>query len=429
MRCTHFRKRIMPYIEGTLPERLQKLTEEHIAACESCARELAELTQTVHALRQAEYPAMEPALDLRSRIMARLAREPVRRPWFVGRRQAYSGAAVGLLVFAIALAAVWPYLFQVRRPSQSRMPSNVQQPAKGPAAAPKPPPSTKAEPYTVIADGHARDDVDVLSKKLGAAVPRTGASPERFRRIEAPRRTVAPGTPLKNRPGTAPARVSPMPAHKESADRTKPAGAKAVAQATAGIDEAGIEEIPKAEMEGSPTKPHVNGKGGKVGYGGVAEEAGPRPRRAPESRPSGPAGPPPAPGALESAWLERRGTASSEDLSVEAQKQHNLELVQTYERKAKESPNSQVVLEGLLNAYNQAGQPRDEYMTANQLVRLDPKSATYWFAQAQAAERAKMPRTAAASYRQAIGLKIAQPYFRVAKRRLQALEAERGTRP
>ena len=424
MRCTRFRKRIMPYIEGTLPERLQKQTEEHIATCESCARELAELTQTVHALRQAEYPAMEPAFDLRSRVMARLAREPVRRPWFVGRRQAYSGAAVGLLVFAMALTAVWPFLVRARRPaSQSRMPSNVQQPAKGPTAAPKPPPGTKAEPYTVIADGHAKD-VGILSRKSEAAAPRTGAPPLRFRTIEAPRRTVAPGAPLKKQVGTA-ARPSPMLAYGGSAGWGKPAGPKAAA----GIDEAGIGKIPKAEMEGLPTQPHVNGKGGEVAYGGAAEEAAAKPRCTPAPPPSVPAAPTPAPHGVERIEIGAYDFASSMAASDKFEKQRADETVLACEKKLKESPKNRAVLERLLYAYYEAGRADDEYAIAKRLVKLDPDNAKYWFARAQAAEKARMPRTAAAAYRRAIKLKLAQPELGLAETRLKALEAERETRP
>ena len=220
-----------------------------------------------------------------------------------------------------------------------------------------------------------------------------------------------------------------MLAYEESGDRTKPAGAKAAAQAAAGIDEAGIEKIPKAEMEGSLTKPHVNGKGGEVAYGGAAEEAAAKLRRTPAARPSGPAGPTPAPHGPERIEIGAYDIASSKGASDKFAKQRADETALACERKLKESPKNRAVLERLLYAYYEAGRADDEYAIAKRLVKLDPDNAKYWFARAQAAEKARMPRTAAAAYRRAIKLKLAQPELGLAETRLKALEAERETRP
>ena len=71
MKCAKFRKLLIPYTEGSLPEELSASIERHLVGCESCARELRSLTCTVDVLKQLDYPAMEPAVDLRSREIGR----------------------------------------------------------------------------------------------------------------------------------------------------------------------------------------------------------------------------------------------------------------------------------------------------------------------------------------------------------------------
>jgi hypothetical protein len=111
MKCSRFRKLLMPYAEGSLPEEISDSMEQHLAECESCARELRSLACTVGVLKQVEYPAMEPAADLRSRVLAQISPEPARRSWWqTARLQAYSAAAAGLLLIAIAGAGMWSML-------------------------------------------------------------------------------------------------------------------------------------------------------------------------------------------------------------------------------------------------------------------------------------------------------------------------------
>ena len=383
MRCSRFRKHLIPYIEGTLTERLQKPMREHAAACESCACELAELTQTVHVLRQTEYPAAEPAADLCSKVMARIAQEPVRRPWFAGKLQAYTAAAAALLVFAIALAALEPFLSQMRQVSRSPSLPQPQQAVKAPAAPPKAP-STGDERRVVVADGHARH-VGAPTEKprhLGAA-PRAKAYDELqgFRsRGVVEGATAAPGS------------------------------------------------RPKRQSRASGTRlPCKAGKEGELAFEKPAEEALGKEPAAPG--PASPAAQSSAPATRQSAELGYTVVTRDEDAFDKSRKQQADETALIYEKKLKKSPNNRAILEKLLEAYRDAGRAEDEYAIAKRLVNLDPANAKYWFERAQAAERARMPRTAAAAYRQAIGLKLAEPDLGLAKSRLEALETERGARP
>ena len=106
MKCNRYQKYLIPYAEGALSGKLLKSVEKHLTACESCSEELAELRQTVDVLRQTEYPAMEPAGDLRSRVMAQIAREPApaRKSWW----GAYSAAAAALLIFCLLYTSPSP---------------------------------------------------------------------------------------------------------------------------------------------------------------------------------------------------------------------------------------------------------------------------------------------------------------------------------
>lgn len=346
MKCIRFRKYLMPYAEGALSEKTRKAVEEHLAVCESCAREMDELRQTVDALKRAAYPAMEPASDLRSRVMGRIAREPARRSWWTGRLPAYSAAAAALLIFAIVIFTVEPMFIQSRESSRSAMKSAPQQTAGGPAEPLSPLPKT-TEPR--------------------AAQPRMG---DKFAANDA--KTTADG-------------VSVPPAEK-----SKDFGFH------------GGYATPPAAPEGHPRNV------AQSPYGGA------------QKGPAGPAGPAET---LESARGAGNIAPAREDacLVVEEKEQEN---VLALEGKLKEFPNSRTVLLELLDAYRETGQADDEYAIAKRLTKLEPDNPRYWFARAQAAERANKPRTAIACYRQAIELKLAGPELKLAKARLEALESD-----
>jgi anti-sigma-K factor RskA len=102
------------YAVDALPEDERRVFEAHLAACETCAQEVAELQATAARLGAIEHEVPPP--DLKSRVMAEIDRtrqvrplQPVTRPQGpAGRRWPYGllGAAAAVLLVAVAALGV-----------------------------------------------------------------------------------------------------------------------------------------------------------------------------------------------------------------------------------------------------------------------------------------------------------------------------------
>ena len=176
MKCSKIQKYLIPYSENALPERLRQLVDDHVAACQSCARELEELSHTADILRHAEYPAMEPSFDIRSRVMSQIAREPVRKPWWTGTLRTYSAVAATLLFAAIVAVPMYMH-------TQDNLPSaGMSGSARVPApAAPGMPeqsaPVPKAQVYKPSNKLQSSPKKDSRSRLIVPVRPKVAAKP------------------------------------------------------------------------------------------------------------------------------------------------------------------------------------------------------------------------------------------------------------
>lgn len=414
MRCAKFRKYLIPYAEGSLPPQLLERVERHVTACGSCAQELSSLSQAVEALRQADYPAMEPAPDLRSRVMAQIARVPVRRPWWqASRLQTYSAAAAGLLLFAIVGTTMWPLFTQSRQAPPRRGVEQVA-PAEGTPVRPglkegfspdRKVRTAPVEPGTLSVEKAAKaapgEPAVGAYREAGAAPksrsPETGVAFDFEPGIDAAK--IAEGSRGEKKLPSAPG-VELYAGGKPKAPPAAP---------TDSLDAAGL---------ASKTSAAEHQRKMAQKYDHATERI-----KDSTPEPPGPAGPP-APrevadlvGGIGNVAPVREGEEA--DVRFGTSAQHD---VLALELKLKEFPTSVTVLRELLANYREAGRSEDEYAVAERLTELDPENAGCWLARAQAAERAEMPATARACYRRAVELGLKDADLEHAKSRLKALE-------
>jgi anti-sigma factor RsiW len=118
MFCFRYRKMLMPYSEGALPQGSTERLERHLQSCAGCSGELAAITVTAGALRRTDIPAMEPAADLWARVRGELQSEPAPKPvWRVRSFQAASAAVVGaVLLLFVATRSPYVPIEQSSRP-------------------------------------------------------------------------------------------------------------------------------------------------------------------------------------------------------------------------------------------------------------------------------------------------------------------------
>ena len=373
MKCTRYQKFLMPYAEGTLQARLIKPLEEHLAGCESCSMELAQLRQTVNVLRQTEYPTMEPAFDLKSRVMARIAHEPApaRKSWW----PAYSAAAAALLIFAVVMVTVQPVFYRARQASRFPESAMTQSMPKGESPT-----------------------LNELPRNLSKGVR---VSPQ-----------LAAPSPTVGQPESRPAEAMDIGTSGRSGDDLFYDGAVSTDRVNPPSD------YKRTVPEGHPSDV------AQAPYGGA------------QQTPAGTAGPA-GPVASSSPTLEKealRGAGNVSPAHEKSEESNKLYVLRDtripeLEKKLREFPNSRAVMEDLLKAYRDAGRANDEYTIAERLTKLDADNPQYWFARGQAAERAGKPHTAAASYRRAVHFKLAEPDLDTAKNRLEALKADETTQP
>lgn len=402
MKCAKFKKYMIPYAEGTLSERQSSLMEEHLASCQSCSREFSEIAETIDVLRATDYPSLEPAVNMRGRVMSQIAQEPAPSSWWARKLPAYSAAAAGILFFGILLTTVKPAFFD-RSPESPR------------ATIPQTTPETHEQ---TSASAKIRGDAEMTDE---ASKPPRPADAER-NRAHAEKRGGRSLTMTTKRP------TDSVRSMRDSSASRKPTRYAASDR----YDSVLATKSGEADKDSS-----------------ILETVQPEAARGGYARPSGP----PAPDA-DSPVPEGHSKAVSQaghggfQIQVQSPSEREMTAVMDnmpamgnapatpkasaermaedralgLEKKLKEFPNSRTVLLELLDAYRDAGRSQDEYSIATRLTKLDPENAEYWFARGQAAERANMPRTAVASYRRAIELKLSGPKLDLAKSRLEILE-------
>lgn len=402
MKCERIQIYLIPFTEGTLPEKLSRLVQDHLGVCETCSREVEDLKRTVDVLKHTEYPAMEPAFDLRSRVMSQIAREPVTAaPWWAGF-QRYSSLAAVLVILAVAVGTVFPVFFNARdRARQNSVPRSA---------------------------GFSRKAVERL-RSLGYVGEGSPGGPAMKARVS--RRPMGPAVPS-----------SAVPARRTD-------GSHSVAK-TRGV--AGVPAPVPVRPETMTKRPYAGssptGGRGAAGAPGMAGPGGMMAAGNPESPApadttdavamSKPEGKDyqfenPAPGLAArgaSVGVDQRESVSApaqpapravRDASPRPAKAREASNIYMLEKKLQEFPESRTLLRQLLRAYRDAGRSQDEYAIAQRLTAVDPDNSTYWFDLGQAAEKVGKGGTAVRSYRKAIELGLEGSELELAKGRLQVL--------
>jgi hypothetical protein len=397
MRCTRIRKYLIPYAEGALPERLSGTVEGHVAKCASCARELRELAGVVDVLRSTDYPALEPASDIRSRIMAQLANEPMRRSWWSGRLQAYSAAAAALVFFTVLVFAFEPALFRSvePRPDVTQRSSGQLEVARKTALSPPPTNISVPEKSRLIRQKSAGSIAH--SSEIGTKPTTARDRRDQKSVIPSVRQDAYSFDKDSHQVAASPASGAPsfgMSANdqKNSATQAPPRWPQPTNSPTADESNAAA----KVAARSSEKLESVDNR--SVGW--------PGPRDADELHPA------------------FGNTQPTTELAAEPRvTRGGDEETLLLEKSLREYPTSRTALLGLMEAYKKSGRAEDEYAIAERLTKLDGSNAQYWFMRGQAAERAKKLDSAAAAYRRAIGLKLAGSELQLAESRLKELEA------
>lgn len=408
MGCNKYIEFIIPYAEGTLSTSMMEEMASHLSACPECQRELDEVMQTIGILRGTEFPQIEPAFDLRSRVLARIANEtPARKPKWYGRLSFISAAAAGLLFICVGITVYYttggPYnkSMAVEDAISASAVRHVQGGARQSATEAPPAPGTPsiirkpAESNRMLPGSNsalmAKGAVDKTSRQGAMAhkekppmIARVGSGHPSYQNAKDQARMMQSETgALGGMPSMANKSEAPDGAAKQRAvdDRVgmnamAPGGAQVQQQQQGMASE-------KADRRGDKAL-----NAAEKGFG------------APEAA---------------NASLEPKREAGEDVL--------------TLERKLAAFPNSITVMKQLLVSYRSVGRAQDEYAMAERLTQADPDNSGYWFARGQAAERAKMPKTAVTCYQTAISKHMAGPELDLAKSRLDVLGRERKAAP
>lgn len=411
MKCTGFRKLLIPYAEGSLGEGKARAVAKHLAECESCAAELRSLNCTADLLRTTEYAAIDPAADLRSRVLAQIADVPVRKPWWrPAALQTYSAAMAGLLLVAIAGAGMWSMLQRGVEAPLSSAYKRVETEAKprmekGRERLAALTPRESKQPERKIGDARQAQEVTrgEEARKGGAQVPETWYSLDG----NVPHTDRDARTALRANP---PASAAPgMAAGRPEALYDEGYGAMAPTREPA--EQIGT-NLTQSPLGGAQSTAQM--KVGEVNEDSAAYR-GAR-QKSPDSA-SGEAND-------SKTWDARRilGYAAGNRMfpgdEVSARGVDQLEAGVTY------FPTSVIAVVNLMDEYRKAGRFRDEYKAAQHLTKLDPDNASHWLARAQAADRVPMPKTAEACYQRAIKLGLKSPQLEQAQERVKALKGK-----
>lgn len=104
MRCQRVRELLSPYIDLVLTDEERNRVEEHLAACESCRKDLAELQSAVNRIREME--KFEAPSDFMSKLHERLLQEKVTPLRKHGRKSHLVNNTSGWLVASVASVAL-----------------------------------------------------------------------------------------------------------------------------------------------------------------------------------------------------------------------------------------------------------------------------------------------------------------------------------
>lgn len=436
MKCNRFRKLLIPYSEGSLPEERATPLQRHLSECDACASELQAITCTADVLRKADLPVFEPAADLRSRVLAEIAGKPMRRPWWQpAGLQAYSAAVAGLLLIAVAGAGMWQMMARnVDTPAPStavehRVGKSVERPMEA-APAQKTPAETPSQ-------AQPTDKKSVPAAKS----PRTAASERWF--FDA---TIAgeSGSARLYMPSAAPSRPAADYRYSSSDDALSRLGSPAasVPKAVADADSIGLRYGTTAERSNAPAPEASQYMGRSVNQSDLGGNQGKRfgtmelqsqgaltlsERDLPKSSVETDAKGEYLCGDVRS--LRPDMLAGAGNRMVDTGNSYSIAggLVQSdisgLETKLRDFPSSVNVITDLMVRYRQAGRPRDEYNMAQRLTKLDPDNAGYWLSRAQAADRVPMRKTAEVCYERAIKLGLKGAQLEQARTRAKALES------
>jgi len=104
MRCQRVRELLSPYIDRVLSDEERNKVEEHLTACESCRKDLAELQSAVNRIREME--KLEAPSDFMSKLHERLLQEKVAPFSRHGRKSHLVNNTSGWLVASVASIAL-----------------------------------------------------------------------------------------------------------------------------------------------------------------------------------------------------------------------------------------------------------------------------------------------------------------------------------
>ena len=116
MRCQRVRELLSPYIDLVLPDEERNKVEEHLAACESCRKDLAELQRAVNRIREME--KLEAPSDFMGKLHKRLLEEKIapfdrhrRKSHLVNNTSGWLVASVAsiALIFGIYISSLLPF--------------------------------------------------------------------------------------------------------------------------------------------------------------------------------------------------------------------------------------------------------------------------------------------------------------------------------
>lgn len=398
MSCEKYQQYIIPYAEGTLSITMMEEMAAHLLDCTDCQHELDEIIETIGILRETEYPQIEPAVNLRSRVMAQIADDtPARKPWWRMNLTTLSAAA-GLMFICVFMViyskggAPGSKAMQMQDAIQSAVVSTGSVPASVAG-------QRKASDAVTLAARPAGDTQESTRLLPGSIASTTPSKPVANDNKAASVRTfekpvlmakVEPGNKYQNS-------ESDRMYLPEKADTTEnvPLMSKSIGTAE-GITKQRIADdrqmfnsmIPggaqnqqqNSSLNAAPTQNNLQDKTTKSGLGGSVPV----------------------------------------NEAIGSQKQADEDIL-TLERKLAAFPNSVTVMKKLLERYRTTGRSDDEYAIAVKLTKVDPNNPGYWFARGQAAERVKMPKTAVTCYQTAIKKNLSGADLELAKSRLEAL--------
>ncbi|MHB1456936.1 MAG: zf-HC2 domain-containing protein [Armatimonadota bacterium] len=397
MSCNKYQEYIIPYAEGTLSTDIMEEMAAHLFACPECRRELDEIIDTIGILKETEYPQMEPAVNLRSRVLAQIADElPVRKPWWRMNLTALSAAA-GLMFICVFIVIY----------------------SKGGAPGSKAMQMEEAIQSTVVSSASpTQQQEEKLSESLITTGKAVQSGVKRLNSVDPG--GVASAIPHKldtignKSVGTRKIDKPVMMAKTDPSDRFKDIEADQIR-----IEKSGsFEDTPLMAKPMDSTKEDIAKQRAiddRQAFNAMVPGGAQNQQQNAISNMST------APEGLQDNTSKSGFTASKAINGTSEPDKRIANEILTQEQKLAAFPNSITVMKKLLEGYRASGRADDEYAIAVKLTQVDPNNAEYWFARGQAAERMKMPKTAVTCYQIAIRKNLSGANLELAKGRLQAL--------